>query len=65
PPEPSADDRTSVQKLGDDLDECIDRSGIRRVHVLAWRDLEDPEAGGSELHLQEVTSRWANAGLEV
>ncbi len=64
-PEPSADDRTSVEKLGDDLDECIDRSGIRRVHVLAWRDLEDPEAGGSELHLQEVTSRWANAGLEV
>ena len=64
-PEPSADDRTSVEKLGDDLDECIDRSGIRRVHVLAWRDLEDLEAGGSELHLQEVTSRWANAGLEV
>lgn len=64
-PEPSADDRTSVEKLGDDLDECIDKSGIRRVHVLAWRDLEDPEAGGSELHLQEVTSRWANAGLEV
>jgi len=64
-PEPSADDRTSVEQLGDDLDECIDKSGIRRVHVLAWRDLEDPEAGGSELHLQEVTSRWANAGLEV
>ncbi|MDG1463921.1 MAG: hypothetical protein P8Q20_02385 [Acidimicrobiales bacterium] len=64
-PDPSPDDRTYVEQTRDDLDECIDRSGIRRIHVLAWRDLEDPEAGGSELHLQEVTSRWAAAGLQV
>jgi hypothetical protein len=25
-----------------DLQELISGSGIRRVHVLAWRDLEDP-----------------------
>jgi glycosyltransferase involved in cell wall biosynthesis len=64
-PDPSPDDRTYVEQTRDDLEECIDGSGIRRIHVLAWRDLEDPEAGGSELHLQEVTSRWAAAGLEV
>lgn len=39
--------------------------GLRRVHVLAWRDLEDPEAGGSELVAHRVASLWAEAGLEV
>jgi glycosyltransferase involved in cell wall biosynthesis len=39
--------------------------GLRRVEVLAWRDLDDPEAGGSELHVHEVARRWAGAGLEV
>lgn len=39
--------------------------GVRRVHVLAWRDLDDPEAGGSEVHADQVMRRWAAAGLEV
>jgi glycosyltransferase involved in cell wall biosynthesis len=39
--------------------------GVRRVHVLAWRDLEDRDAGGSELHADEFMRRWAEAGLEV
>lgn len=39
--------------------------GVRRVHVLAWRDLDDADAGGSEVHADEVMSRWAAAGLEV
>jgi glycosyltransferase involved in cell wall biosynthesis len=39
--------------------------GISRVHVLAWRDLVDIEAGGSELHAAHVLSAWAEAGLEV
>ena len=47
------------------LDDLIATSGIRRVHVLAWRDLDDPEAGGSELHAHEVMRRWTAAGLEV
>jgi len=64
-PDPSPDDRTSGKQPEDDLEALVDGSGIRRIHVLAWRDLEDPEAGGSELHLREVTSRWAAAGLEV
>lgn len=40
-------------------------AGIDRVHVLAWRDLVDIEAGGSELHAARVLSLWAEAGLEV
>ncbi len=40
-------------------------AGIRRIHFVAWRDLDDPEAGGSELHAHEIASRWAAAGLDV
>ncbi len=39
--------------------------GVRRVHVLAWRDLDDDEAGGSEVHADECERRWAEAGLDV
>jgi glycosyltransferase involved in cell wall biosynthesis len=40
-------------------------AGIRRVHFIAWRDLGDPEAGGSELHAHMIASRWAAAGIDV
>jgi glycosyltransferase involved in cell wall biosynthesis len=40
-------------------------AGIRRVHFVAWRDLDDPEAGGSELHAHMVASLWAAAGIDV
>ena len=40
-------------------------SSIRRIQVVAWRDLDDPEAGGSELHADRVATRWAAAGLDV
>lgn len=40
-------------------------AGVKRVHAMAWRDLDDPDAGGSERHADEVFSRWAQAGLEV
>src|SRR5439155_8988270 len=39
--------------------------GLRRVHMLAWRDLDDPEAGGSELHAAHIARLWAEAGIEV
>jgi glycosyltransferase involved in cell wall biosynthesis len=42
-----------------------DAVGLRRVHFVAWRDLDDPEAGGSELHAHMVASQWAAAGLDV
>ena len=33
--------------------------------MLAWRDLDDPDAGGSEVHADECERRWAAAGLEI
>jgi glycosyltransferase involved in cell wall biosynthesis len=50
-----------IAKIGD----LAAGAGIRRIHVLAWRDLEDVEAGGSEVHIAEIAKRWAAAGLAV
>lgn len=47
------------------LEELVERSGLTRVHFLAWRDLADPEAGGSEVHADKVATAWAAAGLDV
>jgi glycosyltransferase involved in cell wall biosynthesis len=49
----------------DDYAADIIRMGARRVHVLAWRDLDDIDAGGSELHAHEFMRRFAAAGLSV
>jgi len=49
----------------DGIAELAADAGISRVHVLAWRDLVDIEAGGSELHAAHVLSAWAEAGLDV
>ena len=54
-----------VQSDVDVLASVAAGAGIRHIHVVAWRDLEDPEAGGSELHAHEVASLWAAAGLDV
>jgi glycosyltransferase involved in cell wall biosynthesis len=43
----------------------VKAGGPKTVDVLAWRDLEDPEAGGSEQHAHRVVSRWAEAGVDV
>ena len=51
----------AIGKLGD----LAADAGLRRVSMLAWRDLDDPEAGGSELHASTVASLWAEAGIEV
>jgi glycosyltransferase involved in cell wall biosynthesis len=40
-------------------------AGVRRVESYAWRDLDDAEAGGSELHADEIFRRWADAGVEI
>lgn len=42
-----------------------DRSGVRRIHVFAFRDRDDPEAGGSEEHAHQVCRHLALAGREV
>jgi glycosyltransferase involved in cell wall biosynthesis len=50
-----------LAKLGD----LAAEAGLHRVSMLAWRDLDDPEAGGSEVHASMVARLWAEAGLEV
>jgi len=50
-----------VAELGD----MAAAAGLRRIAILAWRDLDDPEAGGSELHASRVASLWSQAGIEV
>ncbi|MGH9213919.1 MAG: glycosyltransferase family 4 protein [Acidimicrobiales bacterium] len=51
----------TTAKIGD----LAASGGIRRVHALAWRDLDDVEAGGSEVHIAEIAKRWAAAGVDV
>jgi glycosyltransferase involved in cell wall biosynthesis len=57
----SASKRSDV----DTLRTIASEAGLRRVHFVAWRDLDDPEAGGSELHAHHVASLWAEAGIDV
>lgn len=45
--------------------DLAESAGIRTVHMLAWRDLDDDEAGGSEIHAHNITSIWVQSGLEV
>jgi len=58
--EPAASDLT-LKAIGD----LAADAGIAHVHMLAWRDLDDVEAGGSELHAHNVASIWAQAGLQI
>ncbi|MGH8917333.1 MAG: glycosyltransferase family 4 protein, partial [Actinomycetes bacterium] len=58
---PPATRNAPADKLGDVAAEA----GLRRVQMVAWRDIDDPEAGGSELHAARVAARWAEAGLDV
>lgn len=55
------DHDATITKLGD----LASEAGLRRITMLAWRDLDDPEAGGSEIHASMVARYWAEAGLEV
>ena len=48
-------------KLGD----IAASAGLSRIHVLAWRDLDDVEAGGSEVHAANIARLWSEAGIEV
>jgi glycosyltransferase involved in cell wall biosynthesis len=54
-----------AQAGSDNLAAIAADAGLRRVHLVAWRDLDDPEAGGSELHAHRIAALWAEAGLEV
>jgi len=47
------------------LEEIADAAGLRTIHVVAWRDFDDAEAGGSELHAHRILSAWSRAGISV
>ncbi len=57
---PTASEAT-LKALGD----LAAEASLRRIHMMAWRDLDDVEAGGSEVHAHHVASLWAQAGIEV
>lgn len=42
-----------------------DRAGLRRIHIFAFRDRDDPDAGGSEEHASQVGAQLVAAGREV
>lgn len=44
---------------------AADEAGLRRIHVFAFRDLDDPDAGGSEEHAHQICRHLALAGREV
>jgi glycosyltransferase involved in cell wall biosynthesis len=50
-----------ITKMG----EIAAEAGLRRINMLGWRDFDDPEAGGSEVHAEEIARLWAEAGLEI
>lgn len=56
-----SDTAEEIQRIASAL---IDR-GVRRIHSFSWRDLDDAEAGGSEVHHDHVFRRWAAAGLDI
>ncbi|HRA83708.1 MAG TPA: glycosyltransferase family 4 protein [Ilumatobacteraceae bacterium] len=58
---PGATTEPSIEQLAAEMIAV----GCRRVHVLAWRDLDDHDAGGSEVHADHFMRRWAAAGLEI
>jgi len=62
PEHPSAPDKQSDRET---LAAIARDAGLHRVHFVSWRDLSDPEAGGSELHAHHVASLWADAGIDV
>jgi len=48
-----------------ELEAMVAASSVDSVRMVAWRDLDDPEAGGSELHAHRIAAVWAQAGLAV
>jgi glycosyltransferase involved in cell wall biosynthesis len=45
--------------------EAAAAAGISRIHMVCWRDLDHPEAGGAEEHTTQIGRHLVLAGLEV
>jgi glycosyltransferase involved in cell wall biosynthesis len=65
-PEYSLFDGPGLRPFADmSLTEIAKAGGLRRVDVVAWRDFDDPEAGGSELHAHRILTAWAESGVDI
>jgi glycosyltransferase involved in cell wall biosynthesis len=63
---PSVFDTPELRRFeGMSLEEIADTAGLKSIDVVAWRDFDDPEAGGSELHAHRIMSAWARSGLKI
>ena len=64
--ESNYDSSMSLNRLPEgNLSSLIEKSAINSVLILQWRDLEDSEAGGSEIHSHNIAQIWASEGLEI
>jgi glycosyltransferase involved in cell wall biosynthesis len=61
PPTSAPPPAEAIAKIGD----LAASVGLQRIHLLAWRELDDVEAGGSEIHAAEVARLWSEAGIDV
>src|ERR1700677_4896075 len=62
----SAFDSPALRRFeGMSLEEIAASAGLRKIDVVAWRDYDDQEAGGSELHAHRIMSAWARSGLKI
>ena len=52
---------TTIKAIAD----LAERAGLSHIHMLGWRDLDDDEAGGSEVHAHNIASIWTQSGLRV
>ncbi len=59
------DEMTGAGEVAPSLSEVAKAVGLRRVRMVSWRDLDDPESGGSELHAHRIAQLWAAAGLDL
>ncbi len=55
----------NLSSVIDQIRDLAKKARLERVSMLAWRDLDDAEAGGSEVHASNIASLWAEAGVEV
>ncbi len=59
-------DAPELRRFADQsLEEIAATAGLRSIDVVAWRDFDDMEAGGSELHAHRIMSAWAAAGINI
>lgn len=55
----------SPTSVHDEMAQRADEAGLHRIHVFAFRDLDDAHAGGSEEHATQVCRHLVAAGRDV